>query len=81
MNLNWLGYTIHDASTALRRYLNKLPEPVIPHAFYKDFRNVMSKYHFLGEPFFFVWIRCIVATPREQKVNFYYVNTLTLLGW
>ncbi|KAG2227214.1 hypothetical protein INT45_008458 [Circinella minor] len=46
LNLNWLGYTIHDASTALRRYLNKLPEPVIPHAFYKDFRNVMSDKHY-----------------------------------
>ncbi|KAI9495249.1 hypothetical protein BDB00DRAFT_259047 [Zychaea mexicana] len=46
LNLNWLGYTAHDASTALRRYLNKLPEPVIPHAFYKDFRNVMSDNHY-----------------------------------
>ncbi|KAG0047349.1 hypothetical protein BGZ83_007573 [Gryganskiella cystojenkinii] len=38
--LDWSGYTIHDASNVLRRYLNHLPDPVIPLEFYEKFRDV-----------------------------------------
>ncbi|KAG0289045.1 hypothetical protein BGZ98_004011, partial [Dissophora globulifera] len=38
--LDWTGYTIHDASNVLRRYLNHLPDPVIPLDFYEKFRDV-----------------------------------------
>lgn len=44
LHLNWVGYTVHDAASALRRYLNKMPEPVIPYHMYESFRDVMSKY-------------------------------------
>lgn len=37
--LNWDGYTVHDAALVLRRYLNALPEPLIPLDFYEDFRD------------------------------------------
>ncbi|KAI9300195.1 Rho GTPase activation protein [Cunninghamella echinulata] len=40
--LNWQGYTVHDAATLLRRYLNHLPEPVITHSFYQSFRDVIE---------------------------------------
>lgn len=43
LDLNWEGYTVHDAASLLRRYLNKLPVPVIPFEFYQPFRDVMSK--------------------------------------
>lgn len=45
LNLNWDGYTVHDVASILRRFLNKLPDPVIPFDFYTQFRDVMSKYN------------------------------------
>ncbi|KAI9323322.1 Rho GTPase activation protein [Dichotomocladium elegans] len=42
LHLNWLGYSVHDAANLLCRYLQRLPEPVIPHSFYEGFRDVMS---------------------------------------
>ncbi|KAF9113877.1 hypothetical protein BGX27_000633 [Mortierella sp. AM989] len=38
--LDWTGYTIHDASNVLRRYLNHLPDPVITLEYYERFRDV-----------------------------------------
>ncbi|KAI9673345.1 MAG: hypothetical protein M1829_004112 [Trizodia sp. TS-e1964] len=37
--LDWTGYTVHDAANILRRYLNQLPEPIIPLEFYDRFRD------------------------------------------
>ncbi|KAL6697639.1 hypothetical protein J3F84DRAFT_369559 [Trichoderma pleuroticola] len=37
--LVWDGYTVHDAATVLRRYLNDLPEPVVPLDLYEKFRD------------------------------------------
>ncbi|CAK7273611.1 GTPase activating protein (GAP) for Rho1p [Sporothrix epigloea] len=37
--LSWAGYTVHDAANVLRRYLNDLPEPVVPLNFYDRFRE------------------------------------------
>ncbi|KAM9920624.1 hypothetical protein OXX59_007046 [Metschnikowia pulcherrima] len=37
--LNWDGYTVHDAASVLRRYLNALPEPLIPLELYEEFRD------------------------------------------
>lgn len=37
--LNWDGYTVHDAASLLRRYLNALPEPLIPLELYEEFRD------------------------------------------
>lgn len=37
--LVWEGYTVHDAANVLRRYLNDLPEPVVPLALYEKFRE------------------------------------------
>ncbi|KIW62671.1 hypothetical protein, variant [Phialophora macrospora] len=36
--LDWTGYTVHDAANILRRYLNQLPEPIVPLEFYERFR-------------------------------------------
>ena len=35
----WEGYTVHDAANVLRRYLNDLPEPVVPLDLYEKFRD------------------------------------------
>ena len=37
--LDWTGYTVHDAANILRRYLNQLPEPIVPLTFYDRFRD------------------------------------------
>lgn len=37
-NIDWSLYTVHDAANILRRYLNNLPEPIIPLEFYEKFR-------------------------------------------
>ncbi|KAK4193600.1 putative Rho-GTPase-activating protein [Podospora australis] len=37
--LVWDGYTVHDAANVLRRYLNDLPEPVVPLDLYEKFRQ------------------------------------------
>lgn len=37
--IDWDGYTVHDASSLLRRYLGALPEPLIPYSLYEDFRE------------------------------------------
>jgi hypothetical protein len=43
LGFNWEGYTVHDAANLLTRYLNKLPNSVIPFEHYQDFHDVMSK--------------------------------------
>jgi GTPase-activating protein SAC7 len=37
--LDWAGYTVHDAANVLRRYLNQLPEPIVPLHLYDQFRD------------------------------------------
>ena len=37
--LDWAGYTVHDAANVLRRYLNQLPEPIVPLDLYGRFRE------------------------------------------
>lgn len=37
--LDWDGYTVHDAANVLRRYLNQLPEPIVPLDLYDRFRD------------------------------------------
>ncbi|KAI7861610.1 Rho GTPase activation protein [Spinellus fusiger] len=40
--LDWTAYTVHDAASILRRFLNRMPDPVIPHSYFHAFRDVMS---------------------------------------
>lgn len=42
--LDWTGYTVHDAANVLRRYLNQLPEPIVPLEFYERFREPLRLY-------------------------------------
>lgn len=49
--LVWDGYTVHDAANVLRRYLNDLPEPVVPLGLYEKFRDPLrgATKHTTGE--------------------------------
>ncbi|OKL63411.1 hypothetical protein UA08_01774 [Talaromyces atroroseus] len=42
--LDWGGYTVHDAANILRRYLNQLPEPIVPLDFYQSFRQPLRNH-------------------------------------
>lgn len=42
--LDWTGYTVHDAANILRRYLNQLPEPIVPLEFYERFREPLRNH-------------------------------------
>ncbi|KAL6715580.1 GTPase activating protein (GAP) for Rho1p [Lecanora helva] len=42
--LDWTGYTVHDAANILRRYLNMLPEPIVPHRHYEGFREPLKSH-------------------------------------
>ena len=42
--LDWTGYTVHDAANVFRRYLNQLPEPIVPLEFYDRFREPLKTY-------------------------------------
>ena len=41
-SLDWEGFTVHDAANILRRYLNHLPEPIIPYEYYDTFREPLK---------------------------------------
>ena len=42
--LDWTGYTVHDAANILRRYLNQLPQPIVPLDFYERFRDPLRSH-------------------------------------
>ncbi|KAL9594030.1 MAG: hypothetical protein Q9219_007258 [cf. Caloplaca sp. 3 TL-2023] len=42
--LDWTGYTVHDAANILRRYLNNLPQPIVPLEFYEKFRDPLRSH-------------------------------------
>jgi hypothetical protein len=51
--LDWTGFSVHDAATILRRFLNYLPEPVIVSRLDQDFRDVIGNITQIG---YFVFI-------------------------
>lgn len=40
--MDWSGYNVNDCAHVLRRFLNQLPEPVIPFSFYHRFREPLN---------------------------------------
>lgn len=42
--LDWTGYTVHDAANILRRYLNQLPQPIVPLTFYERCRDPLRRH-------------------------------------
>ena len=37
--LDWDGFNVHDAANVFRRYINHLPEPIVPYDYYFAFRK------------------------------------------
>lgn len=42
-SFDWDGFNVHDAANVLRRYLNNLPEPIVPLAYYEAMRKPMHE--------------------------------------
>ncbi|KAI8099058.1 Rho GTPase activation protein [Halteromyces radiatus] len=40
--LGWDGFNVHDAANVMRRFLNHLPEPVIPLLYHQQFKTTME---------------------------------------
>ena len=38
-DMTWQNYSVHDAASAFRRYLNQLPSPIIPFSLYRPFHE------------------------------------------
>jgi hypothetical protein len=43
LQLDWHGYTVHDASNVMRRFLNYLPEPVITLRYQAQFKSALGR--------------------------------------
>lgn len=58
--LDWRGYTVHDAANVMKRFLNFLPEPVITLEYYRKFKDTTRKYrHCRGHTFGYNLYMCI----------------------
>ena len=42
--LDWTGYTVHDAANIFRRFLNQLPQPIVPLEYYEKFREPLRSH-------------------------------------
>ncbi|KAI8076434.1 Rho GTPase activation protein [Gilbertella persicaria] len=82
LDLNWDGYTVHDAASLLRRYLNKLPDPVIPFDYYQQFRDVMNnKTYTNNESRIEAFQKLIQSLPTpHQHLLLYMLDTLSLFA-
>lgn len=82
LDLNWEGYTVHDAASLLRRYLNKLPDPVIPFAYYQEFRDVMSNNTYRDTEQRIEEFQKLIQSlpPPHQHLLLYLLDTLNLFS-
>lgn len=58
--LSWDGFTVHDAANVLRRYLNNLPEPIIPLDYYERMRRPLQESPFDQD---------VAITSYQREIN------------
>ncbi|EMR11608.1 hypothetical protein PNEG_00049 [Pneumocystis murina B123] len=75
-NLEWDGFTVHDAASILRRYLNYLPEPIIPHKFYEPFRKPLKNESYNKEEYISIYKRLIASLPPINRQLLLYILDL-----
>ncbi|CAG8452150.1 16213_t:CDS:10, partial [Dentiscutata heterogama] len=73
--LTWVGYTVHDAANVLRRYLNHLPDKVIPLVWYDKFRAVHVSHKDAGA-LVENYQRLIQSLPKENQHLLLYILDL-----
>ncbi|KAG1125038.1 hypothetical protein G6F42_009073 [Rhizopus arrhizus] len=42
LNIDWTGYSVHDAANLMSRYLNRLPQPIIILEYQNSFKNILD---------------------------------------
>ncbi|KTW29382.1 hypothetical protein T552_01336 [Pneumocystis carinii B80] len=75
-NLEWDGFTVHDAASILRRYLNYLPEPIIPLKFYEPFRKPLKNESYDKEKYISIYKRLITLLPPINRQLLLYILDL-----
>ncbi|KAG1750885.1 Rho GTPase activation protein [Suillus lakei] len=77
-SLEWKNehFTTHDVASVFRRYLTQMPEPVIPHDMYHDFRDVLRKKPFNHDEVIATYKRLIQRMPRANQYLLLYVLDL-----
>ncbi|KZT52324.1 Rho GTPase activation protein [Calocera cornea HHB12733] len=81
-SLDWKKehYTTHDVASVFRRYLTQMPEPVIPHQLYHQFRDTMgsgtAKKPFDRDQAIKTYQRLIRSMPRANQYLLLYVLDL-----
>ncbi|KAI8373852.1 Rho GTPase activation protein [Blakeslea trispora] len=82
IGFNWVGFNVHDAANCLRRFLNYLPEPVIPSNLYASFRDVSTNLDITDELILVQeYQRLIDQLPNiNQHLLFYLLDLLALFS-
>ncbi|KAH7926374.1 RhoGAP-domain-containing protein [Leucogyrophana mollusca] len=77
-SLDWKkeNFTTHDVASVFRRYLTQMPEPVIPHDMYHDFRDALAKQHTNHDEVVTTYKRLIQRMPRANQYLLLYVLDL-----
>ncbi|KAI6155226.1 Rho GTPase activation protein [Pisolithus tinctorius] len=77
-DLDWKTehYTTHDVASVFRRYLTQMPEPVIPHHMYHDFRDALAKKPYNKDEVIATYKRLIQRMPRANQYLLLYVLDL-----
>ncbi|KIJ13401.1 hypothetical protein PAXINDRAFT_170478 [Paxillus involutus ATCC 200175] len=77
-SLDWKNehYTTHDVASVFRRYLTQMPEPVIPHDMYHDFRDALAQRPFNHDEVIATYKRLVSRMPRANQYLLLYVLDL-----
>ncbi|KAG5519675.1 hypothetical protein PMAC_001831 [Pneumocystis sp. 'macacae'] len=80
-DINWDNFTVHDAASVLRRYLNYLPEPIIPHKFYQAFRKPLRNEFYNEEEVILTYKELIASLPpMNQQLLLYILDLLAFFS-
>ncbi|KAL4255843.1 Rho GTPase-activating [Pleurotus pulmonarius] len=77
-SLDWKQetYTPHDVASVFRRYLTQMPEPVIPHNLYHEFRAALAKIPNHHNEVISTYKHLIRSMPRANQYLLLYVLDL-----
>ncbi|KAF8239691.1 Rho GTPase activation protein [Tricholoma matsutake] len=77
-SLDWSKetYTTHDVASVFRRYLTQMPEPVIPHDMYHNFRDTLAKSNYNQDEIIAKYKRLIREMPEPNQYLLLYVLDL-----
>lgn len=75
-DVDWSKYSVHDAASVFRRYLNQMPEPIIPLYLYNEFRNIVTKKPFEANAAIMTYRLLITSSPPANQYLLLYVLDL-----